>query len=163
MLRNVCTVENMTDKFEHDELVDWTDEEDETLRRLVNKRLSMRRSKGHDLKFVADMLDGESHEKNLASILNGSIEVKADKAAQKTGNIYVEVTDRGKPSGINTTTAEWQAQFLTGKGFDSEVVVLIRTERLRNMVEGKRTVNGGDASTGVLVKLTTLMEPIDNE
>lgn len=153
----------MTDKFEHADLDGWTEEEDQLLRKLVKKRLSIRRSKGHDLKFVADMLDGESHEKNLASILNGSIEVKADKAAQKTGNIYVEVTDRGKPSGINTTTAEWQAQFLTGKGFDSEVVVLIRTERLRRLIEGKRTVNGGDASTGVLVKLKTLMEPINDE
>lgn len=153
----------MTDKFEHAELDGWSEEEDQLLRKLVKKRLSVRRSKGHDLQFVADMLDGESHEKNLASILNGSIEVKADKAAQKTGNIYVEVSDRGRPSGIHTTTAEWQAQFLTGPGFDSEVVVLIRTERLRRLIEGRYTVNGGDASTGVLVKLKKLMEPIYDE
>lgn len=153
----------MTDKFEQAELEGWTDEEDKLLRKLVKKRLSIRRSKEHDLKFVSDMLDGEAKERNLASILNGSIEVKADKAAQKTGNIYVEVTDRGRPSGINTTTAEWQAQFLTGEGFDSEVVVLIKTDRLRKIVEGKKTVNGGDASTGVLVKLKKLMEPTNDE
>lgn len=157
------TVKNMTDSFEQVELDGWTEEEDKQLRALIKKRLSVKRSKDHDLKFVSDILDGESSEQRLASILNGTVEVKTHKSVKRYGNVFVEVTDRGRPSGIMTSKAKWQAQVLEGEGYDGEVVVLLKTERLRHIVEDKHYIKGGDASTGAKVKLSELLEPINYE
>lgn len=35
------------------------------------------------------------------------VEVKNDQKALETGNVAIEVSHRGKPSGINTTSADW--------------------------------------------------------
>ena len=163
MLSKGGIAKNMTDSFEQVELDGWTDEEDELLRKLVKKRLSVKRSKDHDLKFVSDILDGESSEKRLASILNGTVEVKTHKSVKKYGNVFIEVTDRGRPSGIMTSKAEWQAEVLEGEGYDGEVIILIKTHRLKNMVDGKYYIRGGDASTGAKIKLKELTDPYEEK
>lgn len=146
-------------------LEDWTEAEDEELRRLLEKRLSMKRSYDHDLKYMADILDGEGHEQELASILNGHIEVKTQKTVNKTKNVFVEVTDKGRPSGVVTSKSEWHAQIFEGPGFNGEVVVLIKTKRLKRITEKHWYVKGGDAATGAKVNRNSLLlsdEEIDN-
>ena len=71
-----------------------------------------------DNKFDVDLEFGEKFEKSLAKILTlGKIEVKTERDKWKTtGNIAVELSSRGKLSGLNTTKAEWWCQVLTFKG-----------------------------------------------
>lgn len=143
--------------FEQEPLADWTEAEDEELRRLLEKRLSMKRSYDHDLKYMSDILDGEGHEQTLAKILNGNIEVKTQKTVNKTKNVFVEVTDKGRPSGVMSSKSEWHAQIFEGDGFDGEVIVLIKTKRLRRITEKHYYVRGGDASTGAKVNRNSLL------
>lgn len=153
----------MTDEFKQVELDDWTDEEDEELRRLLEKRLSVRRSSDHDLKFMAnakymsDILEGEGSEQRLAQILNGNVEVKTHRSVNHYKNVFVEVTDRGRPSGVMTSKAEWQAQVFEGEGYNGEVIVLIKTNRLKRITEKHWYVKGGDASMGAKVNRNSLL------
>lgn len=148
----------MTDKFEQVQLDGWSDEDEKELRRLIKKRLSVKRSKDHDLKMVSDMLDGESGENKLVKILNGNIEVKSHRNTDKYKSVFVELTDRGRASGIATSKAEWQAQVFGGAGYNhGEVIVLIKTERLRELSKGARVIKGGDASTGAIVGRNLLL------
>lgn len=146
-------------------LEDWSEEEDEELRRLLEKRLSMKRSYDHDLKYMADILEGEGSEQRLASILNGNIEVKTHRSVNHYKNVFVEVTDRGRPSGVMSSKAEWQAQVFEGDGYYGEVIVLIKTNRLKRITEKHYYVRGGDNSTGAKVNRNSLLlsdEEIDN-
>lgn len=146
-------------------LDDWTEAEDEELRRLLEKRLSMRRSYDHDLQYMADILEGEGSEQRLAQILNGNVEVKTHRSVNHYKNVFVEVTDRGRPSGVMASKAEWQAQVFEGDGYNGEVIVLIKTNRLRRITEKHGYVRGGDASTGAKVNRNSLLlsdEEIDN-
>lgn len=147
----------MTDNFKQVELEDWTEKEDKLLRKLVKKRLSMKRSFDHDLKYLSDILDGEEHEKSLAKVLNGDIEVKTQKTVNKTKNVFVEVTDRGRPSGVMSSKSEWHAQIFEGDGFNGEVIVLIKTSRLKRITEKHWYVKGGDHSTGAKVNRNSLL------
>lgn len=150
-------------KYTQTKLKEWTDEDEVELKRLLKKRKSVKRAEGHDIKFVSDMLFGEESERVLEEALNGNIEVKTHRKVKRYGNIFVELSDRGKPSGIVTTKAEWQAHFLQGEGFEGEVAVLIKTERLRRIITGKTPVRGGDASTGVKVPVKELIEPYEQD
>ena len=150
-------------KYEQTKLKEWTDEDEAELKRLLKKRKSVKRADSHDIKFVSDMLYGEESERVLEEALNGNIEVKTHRKVKRYRNIFVELSDRGKPSGIVTSKAEWQAHFLQGEGYEGEVAVLIKTERLRRISAGKTPVRGGDASTGVKVPLTELMEPYEQD
>ncbi len=121
----------------------------------------MGKSKGFDL----DLAYGESRENVLAQALGNEskIEVKSDRQAVKTGNIYVEYESRGKPSGISTTTAEWWAYEVL-----PAVFVLMPTSRLRYLVDEQRKVRfvrGGDnnSSKGVLLKVASLTAPLEVE
>ena len=107
--------------------------------------------KGFDL----DLKDGLLAENRLNDTLRGAkIEVKSDKQAWKTGNIFVEDSCNGKPSGISTTEAEFWAYEVRLNTF-----YLIPIDRLRYLVKeaikyGKRTAGGDfNRSSGVLIPL----------
>ena len=70
-----------------------------------------------DNKFDVDLEFGEKFEKSLAKILTlGKIEVKTERDKWKrTGNVAIELSSRGKLSGLNTTKADWWCQVLTIK------------------------------------------------
>lgn len=109
--------------------------------------------KGFDL----DLRTGEAAENRLLDIIqsgNGLVEVKSDKQAQRTGNIFVEVEYRGQPSGLSTTEAEFWAYEV-----DDDVFVLMRVDRLRKLASVRRRLPGGDhdMSVGVLLPLTKLV------
>ena len=109
--------------------------------------------KGFDL----DLRDGEAAENMLLGIIqsgNGLVEVKRDQMARQTGNVYVETGYRGKPSGITSTEADWWAIEV-----DNDVFVLMRTERLRELIKYRRDMPGGDNdwSTGKLLPVGRLV------
>lgn len=143
--------------FDLEALDGWSEQEDKELRRLLKKRMSMKRSYDYDLKYAADVLDGEQYEQKLAQILNGHIEVKTQKTVNKTKNVFVEVTDKGRPSGVMTSKSKWHAQIFEGEGFNGEVIVLIRTDRLKRITEKHWYVKGGDNSTGAKVNRNSLL------
>ena len=105
-----------------------------------------------DSKFDIDLKFGEHFEKSLAKILTmGKIEVKTERDMWKrTGNIAIELSSRGKLSGLNTTKAEWWCQLLTIKG-EIKAVMLFPVKRLKEIVKesiyngrGRMTMGGDD-------------------
>lgn len=109
--------------------------------------------KGFDL----DLRSGQATENKLLEVIqsgNALVEVKSDKQAQRTGNIFVEVEYRGQPSGLSTTEADWWAYEV-----DDDVFVLMRTDRLRKLASVRRRLPGGDhdMSVGVLLPLEKLL------
>lgn len=118
--------------------------ERKTLKRLLNKA----RDKGKaDSRFDINLTEGEIAEEELRALFTGgvTIEVKRDFAVSKTGNVAIEESQRGKPSGITKTEAKVWAIVFDGPEYDGQVRVLIDTERLRCIVQDmKRYVYGGD-------------------
>lgn len=82
------------------------------------------------------------------------VEVKSDRLARKTGNVFVEFESRGKESGIITTTADWWVIEL-----GEDVFIIMPTSRLReitnNKLKSRGYVRGGDGGTskGVLIPI----------
>jgi hypothetical protein len=80
-----------------------------------------------------------------------TIEVKEDFTCEKTGNVGMEYSCRGKPSGISVSKAEYYIYKLHTK--DGIVYVMHKTGILKNMIEEKKyftTVNGGDKGSDSL-------------
>lgn len=95
---------------------------------------------------------GKDAEDRLHKMLhNGTVEVKSDKLARHTGNLFIEVSYRGQPSGISTTQADFWAF-----EYDSDTWLIIPTEKLKRFVnECSCAVRGGDhkEALGVLLPL----------
>ncbi len=62
--------------------------------------------------------------------INKTIEVKKDFKSQYTGNVVIEMEMNNRPSGLQTTTANWWVFHL-----DETEIVWITLERLKEMVE----------------------------
>jgi len=110
--------------------------------------------------FRYDLKVGQMAESWLAEVLQTrTIEIKRDFKASRTGRVFVEFFSRGKPSGIDTTEADFWAFII-----DGETVVILPTARLKELVkeakdEGK-IWKGGDSNTsqGVLIDLERLVK-----
>lgn len=82
-----------------------------------------------------------------------TMEVKYDKQAHRTGNLFIETSYKGKPGGVNSTRAKWFC-CVTDRN-----IYLMLTEELRKFltepIEGARFIDAGDnkASTGWLIPL----------
>lgn len=78
------------------------------------------------------------------------LEVKCDLRAEKTGNVAIEVSYRGKPSGLMATRAEW---FVVVVG---QTAYMARTGKLRAFIgSGNFTaVPAGDGGHAEIVLLT---------
>ena len=120
----------------------------------------------YDLKF------GEKGENLVRDLMTGdelTVEVKTDRLVSVTGNIAIEVSYKGNPSGIMKTEADWWAYVLSGGEYREEVVILVKTSRLKKLVaqvrNKKGTVKGGDGKQSrlVLVPLGSLLELLKNE
>lgn len=110
--------------------------------------------------FAEDLKLGQEIEGEFAKVLlavGDSVEVKSDKRAHQTGNIYVELTYKGNPSGINASKAEWWVYEISGR------FIVMKREDLLLLVERaiaeKRTRRGGDfnMTTGALVPVEWLV------
>jgi hypothetical protein len=112
--------------------------------------------------FTYDLTIGEEAETWISEIFNGKIkaEVKTDFIAYKTGNIYIEVFSRGKPSGISTSTA----QYWIFKLDKIEITLIVGIDKLKAIVKKYHKLNGyklggdNDTSKGVLIPIKSLFE-----
>lgn len=120
--------------------------------------------KGRMTKFDIDLSYGKEREHSFASMLGSKIEVKSDRQARKTGNVYVEYESRGKPGGIEATDADFWAQEV-----DDDVFIVMPVERLRKIVNRRldkygATLGGdGKTSKGALVRVTELVKPVQED
>ena len=95
--------------------------------------------------FDLDLKFGQDKENELQEILhNEPIEVKCDRLCIKTGNVFVEFEDAGKPSGISKTTAAYYAIALYKKERKKQIWVLIPTVILKKLMKKYPVKSGGD-------------------
>ena len=96
--------------------------------------------------FDLDLKFGQEKENELQEILHcETIECKTDKLCQKTGNIFVEFEDAGKPSGIAKTKSAYYAICLYKKERNKKQIwVLIPTEILKELMKKYPVKSGGD-------------------
>ena len=97
--------------------------------------------------FVNDLPFGEKYEDELKVALDGQMECKADRLCQKTGNVYVETRSRGKPSGINVTTAKYWAFCLWVEEREAQTWVIVPTKILKKFMTKYPIKVGGDNYT----------------
>lgn len=137
----------------------WSEKDEKAFQKLLTRRTKSRKGEpGHDITFKEALLLGQEGEQIVSKALKG--EVKRDFGAGNTGNVFVEFESRGKASGIATTKADWWVFLLSG-GYDDEVFVGIRTERLKEIMDSiKWEVRGGDGRTskGKLVPVRRLIK-----
>jgi len=110
------------------------------------------------LKFDHDLEFGRLGEDFVKAFQdkNTKVEVKTERDTwKKTGNIAIELSSRGKLSGLNTTKADWWCQTLTLNG-DIVGIYMWPIKQLKHMVKhivkyGRgRLVMGGDDNTSEL-------------
>lgn len=116
---------------------------------LLSELLKMvRAGGGADHRFDLNLAEGKVSEAQVLSLLTGeeTVEVKRDFKVSKTGNVALEFAHTGTPTGITTTEADWYAIALDGEEYNGEVVVFIKTDRLRRLVFNApgRIIDGGD-------------------
>ncbi len=110
--------------------------------------------------FDIDLRQGQLREQALVKAMlevGYLVEHKRDHAAKKTGRVFIEHSQHGRPSGIATTTAHfWAIEF------DERAWFLCETDRLRwlwqkGREQGYTRVGGDfDAYEGVAIPLTWL-------
>ena len=110
-------------------------------------------------KFTKDLSYGKKHEKLVMKSME-NFELKTDRMAHKTGNVYVEFQSRGKDSGIRTSKSDTWIFKIVSKGDRHLFSIQIPLTRLKKLVSTYyRIVPGGDnlTSRGYLVPLTHLI------
>lgn len=110
----------------------------------------------HSSSFYYDLDFAEKSEDWIKELFTGGykVEVKCDRMAHKTFNLYVEVYSRGKPSGICTTNADYWIFII----YYSNVSLILPTSKIRNLCKelfNGTYVYGGDNNTskGILIPL----------
>jgi hypothetical protein len=111
--------------------------------------------------FYYDLDFAENAETWVKEILNGGlkVEVKSDKIAHRTGNVFVEVYSRGKPSGVSTTAADYWI-FRIDKNNSAIIVSTLRLKELVKIFFVGNFTKGGDCDTslGVLIPIKELWQ-----
>ena len=126
-----------------------------------NKSNSIKKLKESDFsvtKFTKDLSYGKKHEKLVMKSME-NFELKTDRMACKTGNVYVEFQSRGRDSGIRTSKSDTWIFKIVSKGDRHLFSIHIPLTRLKKLVsKDYRVVPGGDklTSRGYLVPLTDL-------
>ncbi len=120
--------------------------------------------------FEIDLPRGQEAEQTIAFLLhmnNGDfIEVKRDSYVSESNNVAIEYQCKNKPSGIASTEAAWWVIMLNGERYNGEVIVLIKTERLKSIARKylgtKRDISGGDKKYArmILVPVKELLQNI---
>lgn len=149
----------------------WNFEKDLELGKRKERELAdllIKRGKVHQIKFNDDYrFDLRVYTSELKSY---TIELKTDMTYERTGNIGVESACRGKPSGINTTEADYWVFAL------KEDFFLIPTPTLKRLINNDlfdSIARGGDPGSDtvmflfkadfLLPKMTQLNEPLTSD
>lgn len=111
------------------------------------------------MKFLNDNNDNRYDIKmQLANGKPITIEIKEDFTCARTGNVGVEFSCRGKPSGIEVSQADlYLYKVHTSSG--RQELYIIKTEKLKQMIEDRkffRVVNGGDVGSNSMCYLFKL-------
>ncbi len=128
-----------------------------------NKSSSIKKLKESDFsitKFNKDLSYGKKHEKLVMKSME-NFELKTDRMAHKTGNVYVEFQSRGKNSGITTSKSDTWIFKIVSNGDRHLFSIHIPLTRLKKLVsKDYRVVPGGDnlTSKGYLVPMTDLIK-----
>lgn len=115
--------------------------------------------------FEYDLPAGVAGERLVQELLageRGTIEVKRDFKVTETGNIAIEFECRGHKSDIAVTKATWWALVLDGKKFAHEIIIFIKTTRLkeiaRSIYKENGWVIGGDKGSNTKMVLIPIEE-----
>jgi hypothetical protein len=110
--------------------------------------------------FYYDLDFAEKSEDWVRGLFTGGykVEVKCDRMAHLTNNLYVEVFSRGKPSGISTSQADYWIFIIYGRA----VSVIMPTNKIKNLCKelfNGQYVKGGDNNTslGLLIPLNLIL------
>lgn len=115
----------------------------------------------HSSSFFYDLSFGEKAEDWVKKIFSegSKVEVKYDRAAHYTGNLYIEVYSRHKPSGISTTQAHYWIFVIDKKNY----ALIVNTEKLKELCRIAYQINGysrgGDNNTslGILIPINQII------
>lgn len=94
--------------------------------------------------FDKDLKFGEKYENDFQEAIEGKVECKTDRLCQKTGNVYIEIESRGKPSGVHTTKSKYYAICLWKEERKDNIWVLIPTKILKKLMTNYPVKAGGD-------------------
>lgn len=121
--------------------------------------------------FDLDLEIGEQGEAVVRAGLTGKVEVKTDRRAHETGNLYIEIwqfsnPDRSdkRPSGLSTTTADWWITTApSGIGFIAikvdELKALIKANNYRQTAQPIVSDNT-NGSIGLLIPVSDIAKHI---
>jgi hypothetical protein len=122
-----------------------------------------------DKKFDLQLTDALCNERRLAEIFSVAkiekIELKSETWLwERTGNICIEYRQNGKPSGIDTTEADYWVHELKRDG-DTLCYLMFPIERLRHLTQvaydsGRYHEGGGDGGRfcNVLIPLSDILK-----
>ena len=112
--------------------------------------------------FDKDLKFGEKYENELQKAVEGKVECKTDRICQKTGNVFIEIESRGKPSGIKTTKSKYYAICLWLEQRELQTWVLIPTKILKKLMKSFPIKHGGDnwTSRGHIIPKEKLLDLI---
>ena len=111
--------------------------------------------------FDLDLEFGQAREESLAWVIgDAKIEVKSDQACRRTGNLFVEYRQKGRPSGIAVTEADYWAF-----EYDDGCWLLVPTDKLKRICrrvwrdhpEQRKPGGDYDRYDGVLVPISWLV------
>ena len=128
-----------------------------------NTGKTIKKLKSHDFsitQFNKDFKYGKKHEK-LVMKSREDYELKTDRLAHKTGNVFVEIESRKKESGIITSKSSIWIFKIVDKNDKHLFSIEIPLDRLRDKVYNStyRIVAGGDSLTsrGYIITLQDLI------
>ena len=101
----------------------------------------------HTNKFDLDLKFGQSKENELQIAIEVNVACNANRLTVRTGNVFIEIESRGKPSGIMVTTSKYYAICLVVEKRKDDVWILIPTKLLKKLMKKFPIKNGGDKWT----------------
>jgi len=116
----------------------------------------------HTNRFDLDLDFGHKYENIFQEAIEGQVECKADRLCVKTGNVFVEIESREKPSGIMVTTSKYYAICLVVENRDNDIWVLVPTKILKKLIKEYPIKKGGDnwTSKGHIIPKADLLNLI---
>ena len=144
-------------------MVIWTEEDEQLFRKLSEKRIRTKRTDPtYDLKLGSAIGVGEDGER-IVSNIKGEVKncFAVSRSGVSFGKVFVEIRSYGRDSGLATTEADWWSFVLNGSRFNGEVVVSIKTDRLKrlaDMYEDSAPAGQDKASIGKRIPVEDLVK-----
>jgi hypothetical protein len=118
-------------------MVNWTTEDERLFQILSAKRIATKNTDPtFDIKLGSAIGVGEDGER-LVEGIKGEVKncFAVSRRGVSYGKVFVEIISYGRPSGLSSTKADWWSFVLNGPRYRGEVVVSIKTDRLKRLAE----------------------------